>query len=133
MLARRMKMKRRDAREKAFQILFSVDNESFDSNQAMDQVLDNSEPSGFLTTIVAGVFDNREEIDRRIASHLENWSFKRLATVEKTLLRIATFEIFYNVQTPSSVAINEAVELAHVYGDEKSGKFINGVLSKMIK
>ena len=64
---------------------------------------------------------------------MENWSLNRLANVEKTLLRIATFEIFYELGTPKGVAINEAIEIAHIYGDEKSGQFINGVLAKMNK
>ncbi len=126
-------MKRRDAREKAFQILFSIDNDNFDPIESMERVLEEEISSDFLTKIIQGVYQNRKEIDEKITNHLEHWSLHRIATVEKTLLRIATFEMFYEVSTPHGVAINEAIELAHVYGDEKSGKFINGVLSKMVK
>lgn len=126
-------MKRRNAREKAFQILFSLDNESFDPKESMAQLLEGDLPSDFLEAITFGVFQNKIDIDKKIEDHLEKWSLNRLATVEKTLLRIATYEMFYDVDTPHGVAINEAIELAHVYGDEKSGKFINGVLSKMTK
>ncbi|CQR46786.1 hypothetical protein BN1058_01061 [Paraliobacillus sp. PM-2] len=126
-------MNRRNAREKAFQILFSIDNENFDPNESKEQLLDEEAASDFLDSLVYGVFQNKTEVDQRISNHLEKWSLNRLATVEKTLLRIATYEMFYDIDTPHGVAINEAIELAHVYGDEKSGKFINGVLSKMIK
>ncbi|MFB1050404.1 transcription antitermination factor NusB [Paraliobacillus sp. JSM ZJ581] len=126
-------MKRRNAREKAFQIIFSIDNENFDPNESLKQLLQKEVPSDFLNAIVHGVFQHKQDIDEKITKHLEKWSLNRLATVEKTLLRIATYEMFYDIDTPHGVAINEAIELAHVYGDEKSGKFINGVLSKMIK
>ncbi|GGM40267.1 N utilization substance protein B [Paraliobacillus quinghaiensis] len=124
-------MKRRDAREKAFQTLFSIDSQGFNPQDALTQVLEDEEASPFLSVLVQGVYDNHKEIDQKITENLEKWSIERLPTVEKTLLRIATYEMFYEVDTPIGVAINEAVELAHLYGDDKSGKFINGVLSKM--
>lgn len=125
-------MNRRTAREKAFQVLFSLDNERFDPKEAIELSLGEQQPSEFLTTLIYGVVENKEAIDQKISDHLENWSIKRLAIVEKTLIRIATYEIFYEEETPHGVAINEAIELAHIYGDDKSGKFINGVLSKMV-
>ncbi|WP_017472279.1 transcription antitermination factor NusB [Amphibacillus jilinensis] len=124
-------MNRRTAREKAFQILFSIDNENFDVQEAMALIMEDQSIDQFLDTLVSGVVSTKKLLDEKIENHLENWSFNRLATVERTLLRMATYEMFYELETPKGVAINEAVELAHVYGDEKSGKFINGVLSKM--
>ncbi|MGM0523231.1 MAG: transcription antitermination factor NusB [Bacillota bacterium] len=126
-------MKRRLAREKAFQVLFSLDNEDFDVEEAMMLSMEGEEMDSFLSTLIHGVVENKETIDNKIDQTLEKWSFKRLATVEKTLLRLATHEIDSELQTPVGVAINEAVELAKVYGDEKSGKFVNGVLSKLYK
>ncbi|SEO30296.1 NusB antitermination factor [Amphibacillus marinus] len=126
-------MNRRLAREKAFQVLFSIDNENFDPNEAIQLSMEDEAPNEFLSGVIFGVVQHKAEIDQKITNHLEHWSFKRLAIVEKTLLRIATFEMFYELETPKGVAINEAVELAHAYGDDKSGKFINGVLSKMNK
>jgi N utilization substance protein B len=126
-------MKRRLAREKAFQVLFSLDNEDFDVEEAITLSMDDEEVDDFLSTLIHGVVENKETIDNKIDQTLEKWSFKRLATVEKTLLRLATYEIDSELQTPIGVAINEAVELAKVYGDEKSGKFVNGVLSKLYK
>lgn len=126
-------MKRRLAREKAFQVLFSLDNEDFDVEEAITLSMEDEEVDDFLSTLIHGVVENKETIDNKIDQTLEKWSFKRLATVEKTLLRLATHEIDSELQTPVGVAINEAVELAKVYGDEKSGKFVNGVLSKLYK
>lgn len=123
-------MNRRDGREKAFQVLFSVDREDFDVEQAMEHIIQ-AEPNEFVRTLIYGVVKEIETIDQKIEAHLENWSMKRLAIVEKTLLRIATFEMFDELETPKGVAINEAIELAHIYGDDKSGQFINGVLAKM--
>ncbi|WP_067836806.1 transcription antitermination factor NusB [Amphibacillus sediminis] len=125
-------MNRRQAREKAFQVLFSLDNEDFNPDEAIEVSLEDAQPNDFFITLINGVVEEKEAIDQFIAKHLENWSINRIASVEKTLLRIATYEMFYQLKTPTGVAINEAVELAHIYGDEKSGKFINGVLSKMI-
>ncbi len=126
-------MKRRLAREKAFQVLFSLDNEDFDVEEAVTLSMEDEEMDHFLSTLIHGVVENKETIDNKIDQTLEKWSFKRLATVEKTLLRVATYEIDSELQTPIGVAINEAVELAKVYGDEKSGQFVNGVLSKLYK
>lgn len=123
-------MNRRDGREKAFQVLFSVDREDFDVEQAIEHIIQ-AEPNEFVRTLIYGVVKEIETIDQKIEAHLENWSMKRLAIVEKTLLRIATFEMFDELETPKGVAINEAIELAHIYGDDKSGQFINGVLAKM--
>ncbi|GAA4065948.1 transcription antitermination factor NusB [Amphibacillus indicireducens] len=125
-------MNRRRGRENAFQVLFSLDYEEYDANLAIENILDN-ETDEFVTTLISGVIREQVAIDRKIEEHLENWSLNRLANVEKTLLRIATFEIFYELETPKGVAINEAIEIAHIYGDEKSGQFINGVLAKMNK
>ncbi|WP_138415867.1 transcription antitermination factor NusB [Aquibacillus sediminis] len=126
-------MKRRAAREKAFQILFQMDINEIEPAQAIEHVVEEEEVDSFLELLVHGVTEHQQAIDTKISDHLENWTLDRLASVEKVLLRIATYEMFYGAETPQGVAINEAVELANRYGDDNSGKFINGVLSKMIK
>ncbi|MCT2537517.1 transcription antitermination factor NusB [Aquibacillus koreensis] len=127
-------MKRRTAREKAFQVLFQIDINDIEPNEAMELALEQDVEDAYLTSIVHGVVQHRQAIDQKITDNLENWKLSRLAYAEKALLRIATYELFFSdEQIPQGVAINEAVEIAHLYGDDKSGKFINGVLSKMIK
>ncbi|SES82759.1 NusB antitermination factor [Oceanobacillus limi] len=125
-------MKRHAAREKAFQLLFQLDMNPSTSNESISEQLLGEEKDEFLRSLVEGVVTNQKEVDHTIATHLEKWTIQRLASVERTILRIATFEITYLEDVPTNVSINEAIELAHMYGDEKSGKFINGVLSKII-
>ncbi|WP_028783168.1 transcription antitermination factor NusB [Thalassobacillus devorans] len=126
-------MKRHLAREKAFQVLFQVDVNDIEMEEAIDHLLEETDSDSFMEQLVHGVFDKKQEIDQKIADHLVNWSVKRLPLVEKTLLRMAVYEMDHVDDVPEQVAINEAIELAKVFGDEKSGKFINGVLSKMTK
>ncbi|MBU5466358.1 transcription antitermination factor NusB [Virgibacillus sp. MSJ-26] len=125
-------MKRHEAREKAFQTLFQIDINDIEPVIAINNILENDKNDAFLTYLVEGVINNKQSIDEAISEHLENWSLSRLASVERTVLRIATFEILCAEDIPENVSINEAVELANKFGEEKSGKFVNGVLSKII-
>ncbi|MFD2925927.1 transcription antitermination factor NusB [Halobacillus naozhouensis] len=125
-------MKRRTAREKAFQALFQIDSSEINTEEAIEHVMDEQVHDAFVNQLVHGVVTNGTEIDQWIENHLENWTFSRLARVEKTLLRMAAYEIKFTEDVPSQVAINEAVELAKLFGEDQSGKFINGVLSKMM-
>ncbi|MGM8214077.1 transcription antitermination factor NusB [Bacillaceae bacterium W0354] len=124
-------MNRKHAREKAFQALYQIDiNKDATEHQVFSSI--DEKVSQYARTIIQGVMTNLEQIDQAIESKLEKWSFDRIATVEKTVLRIAVFEILFVDDTPNKVAVNEAVELAKRYNEEQSGKFINGVLSKFM-
>jgi len=125
-------MKRRTAREKAFKILFQLDINDGEAKETIKALLELEESDDFLKSLVEGVAEHKEKIDTILAENLENWTLQRVASVERTILRIATYEIKYLADVPNNVAINEAVELGNTYGDDKSGKFINGVLSKII-
>lgn len=125
-------MNRRKAREKALQILFQHDLNDQDFKQAMQDFLQQNNNDPFLTKIVEGVAKQMTTIDQTLSDHLDHWSIDRLASVEKTVLRIAIYEIAFMEDIPNNVAINEAVELAKKFGEEKSGTFVNGVLSKII-
>ncbi|TCT22619.1 NusB antitermination factor [Melghiribacillus thermohalophilus] len=126
-------MKRREAREKAFQALFQIDINDITPEEAIDYVLQGKpEEMDFLNRLVNGVMEHKEEIDQTISKHLEKWSLARIASVERTVLRIAVYEMTYlRREVPEKVAINEAVEVAKKYGEDQSGKFVNGVLKKM--
>lgn len=118
-------MNRHTARETAFTLLFQVDiNDEDPAN--------NEELNEYTKRIISGVIENKDEIDKIIKENLVNWTYDRVGLVEKTILRISTYEIMFLTDIPEGVSINEAVELAHKYGDDKSSKFINGVLSKII-
>lgn len=124
-------MNRHAAREKALQILFQLDMNDKHPEQAIEEQLESLEVDAYLKSLVEGVAEYKSKIDQTIAEHLENWTIDRIASVEKTILRMAVFECHYRKDIPVNVSINEAVELAHLYGDEKSGKFVNGVLSRI--
>lgn len=123
-------MKRRLAREKALQALFQIDMSGANAKEALHHVLGDNPTDSFLEDLIFGTVENREEIDQAINNHLEHWSIDRLAKVDVNILRIGTYELKYS-DVPSNVAINEAIEVAKKFGDEKSGPFINGILSKI--
>jgi N utilization substance protein B len=125
-------MNRRTAREKGIQALYQMDLSGAESAEAIENVLngDDSE-SSYLYDVVEGVERNLEDIDNTIKENLEKWSFGRLAKVDRNILRLAVYEMKYTEDIPSKVAINEAIELAKHFSDERAGKFINGVLSKI--
>lgn len=125
-------MNRRTSREKAMQVLFQLEINEVSPDQAIEDFIGLTNASDFLKQLVNGVTDNLLELDSIISENLENWSLDRLASVEKVVIRMATYEIKFIEDIPESVSINEAVELAKKFGDEKSGKFVNGVLSKII-
>lgn len=121
-------MKRRKARELALQALFQLDNNEMTIEEAISHVTE--ERDKFLTQLVAGTIEHKEQIDASLVEKLENWSLARLPKIERTVLRIAVYELLYLPETPSKVVINEALEITKIYGDEKSSRFVNGVLSK---
>lgn len=88
-------------------------------------------PDEYARTLATGVESHLDEIDAVIGDVSEHWSVSRMPLVDRNILRVATFELLHADDVPPSVAINEAVELAKVYGGEDSSKFINGVLGKI--
>lgn len=124
-------MNRRSAREKALQTLFQIDFHKNNLTKLHKSYEDETETNELLPILVKGVTENYEEIDEIIAKHLDHWTIDRIAFVEKTILRMAIYEIKYLDDIPRNVSINEAVELAKKFADEKSGKFVNGILAKI--
>lgn len=124
-------MKRRTAREKALQALFQVTLSGASTNEAIENIAEDEKNDPFLQSLVDGVVTHQEEIDQLIKENLEKWTLERVANVDKTILRIAVFEMNYNEEVPVNVSIDEAIELAKTFGDEKSPGFINSVLSKI--
>jgi len=124
-------MKRRTAREKALQALFQIDVSNTEPSLAIEHVLDGETSDDYLNQLVVGVVEQKEEIDALISENLEKWSLDRLATVDRNLLRMAAFELKFSQDIPDNVILDEAIEIAKIYGDDQSSKFINGVLSKI--
>ncbi|MBD7906790.1 transcription antitermination factor NusB [Sporosarcina gallistercoris] len=122
-------MKRREAREKAVQTLFQLDGTTLPVEEAISYITEGPIDS-FYEMLVKGTREKQEAIDKILIEKLENWSLDRLPKIERTVLRLAVFELLYNEDVPHKVAVNEAIELCKTFGDEKSGRFVNGVLSK---
>jgi transcription antitermination protein NusB len=125
-------MKRRTAREKALQALFQIDISNTEPSSAIEHVLEGEAGDEYLSKLVLGVVEQKALIDHLISENLEKWSIDRLATVDRNLLRIATYEMkFFRDEVPENVILDEAIEIAKIYGDDQSSKFINGVLSNV--
>ncbi len=87
----------------------------------------------FAQAIVDGVIGHQEEIDTTISKFAPDWPLAKITTVDRNVLRIGTYELLFNFDIPSKVAINEAIELAKTFGGESSGKFVNGVLGAVYR
>lgn len=86
----------------------------------------------FAKLLLAGIEGHLEGIDKRISSTSENWTLSRMPAIDRNILRIACYEVLFTPDVPMSVAINEAVELAKVFGgDDDSSKFVNGILGRI--
>ncbi|MGB2993384.1 MAG: transcription antitermination factor NusB [Paenisporosarcina sp.] len=122
-------MKRREAREKALQTLFQLENTELTIEDAMSHVLE-GQNDPFYEKLVRGTTEQLAQIDESLKTKLENWSLDRLPKIERTVLRLAVYELLFMQDAPSRVVMNEAIELCKTFGDDKSSKFVNGVLSK---
>lgn len=86
-----------------------------------------------IMTKVKDIISKNDEIDKIIKDNLETWDIKRVGKAELTIIRLAIYEMYYDKSIDLAIAINEAIELAKVYGDDKSPKFVNGVLATIYK
>lgn len=128
------------ARRQAVQVLYSAEINDITPDEAADNlawVLEDSEEGPLLEyalTLVAGVEGHKAEIDSYLADTSENWSLMRMPIVDRSILRVALYEMLYETKVPVSVAINEAVELAKAFGGEdESPRFVNGVLGRIAR
>lgn len=92
---------------------------------------EDGEPTEYCREIVGGVEAAQERIDSIIEDISQNWVLSRMPLVDRSILRIAVYEMLYRDDVPDSVSINEAVEMAKVYGGEDSSKFVNGILGRL--
>jgi len=92
-----------------------------------------AEVKNYAEILVHGVLEKCEAIDKIIERYAENWEIKRMAYVDRNILRLSAYEMIYQDEIPIKVAINEAVELAKRYGEADSSKFVNGILDRIAK
>lgn len=114
-------MSKQDAREQALRLLYAAD---------LDPDPEAIEPTGRAGRLAAGVQEHSTEIDAAIDAHSTGWRISRMPAVDRTILRIAVYELQYT-DTPVGVVVSEAVELAKRYSTAKSGSFVNGVLASV--
>ena len=131
-------MKRREARECAFSLLFQMNfwkAEEFETQielffEEQDQEIDENSKE-FIESEAIGAFDVKEELDRIIDETAKDWTTQRMSKVDLNILRLAIYEIKYREDIPNGVAVNEAVELAKKYSSDEAPAFINGILAKI--
>ncbi|MHB0859367.1 MAG: transcription antitermination factor NusB [Anaerolineae bacterium] len=130
-----MKVRRR-ARIAALQALFEVDIVHHDPGSSLRERLDESPipDSGaeFCRALVDGVILHQPELDAVIHRIAPEWPIDQMAPIDRNILRLAAYEIMFDTSAPPKVAINEAVELAKLFGSDSSGRFVNGVLGTLL-
>ncbi|KAA9007477.1 transcription antitermination factor NusB [Paenibacillus spiritus] len=142
-------LKRRTAREIIVQTLYQMEMNEVESGEAVEMLLaeaseenetervipNEPEMKDYVLSQVNGIWTNKPAIDEMLEHYLKNWQMSRLSRVDRQVLRLAAYEMIFAAQedVPAKVSVNEAIELAKHFGTEDSGKFVNGVLGKMIQ
>jgi N utilization substance protein B len=128
---------RRRARRIALQVLYQLDVAGEVPGDTHRAYVERRAPKGkardFAWALVEGCHAHQAALDALIAAHARNWSLKRMAPVDRNILRLGAYELLHVPQTPPTVAIDEAVELAKRYGQEESGAFVNAILDAIRK
>lgn len=129
--------KRTKARELALKFLYQIDITKEDLSQALESFWHEHRLTRpvkeFTARIILGTTANLARIDGVIGKYARNWQLKRMAVIDRNILRLGCFELLFLEDIPPRVSINEAVELAKKYGDVDSGKFVNGILDRIHK
>ncbi|NHN28831.1 transcription antitermination factor NusB [Paenibacillus agricola] len=140
-------MRRRLARELALQSLYQIEMNHMSLSEAITNVIEEAQSDDEselvknkdvisheeILELVEGTLANKEVIDDLLKEYLKNWQMDRLSRVDREILRLAAYEMLYRDDVPPKVVVNEAIDLSKHFGTEESGKFVNGVLGKMIK
>lgn len=132
-------MNRSAIRENAFKLIYSLEIQKaenleeqidlfFESNEIKDE-----EAKRYIKNVILGIEENKEQILANIEKNLkEDWKLSRISKMDLSILKLAIYEIEFS-EVPYKVAINEAVELAKKYGEDKSKNFVNGILASVVK
>ncbi len=126
------------AREVALQLLFQRDANPKVPRPAIEEfarerLLHNAGLVAFCLSLYDGVVTNAADIDGKLIAAAENWRLPRMAAVDRNVLRLGAFELFFAPETPPKVALDEAIELVRRYGSQDSPAFVNGVLDRLLK
>ncbi len=129
-------MSRRELREQIFKLLFRVEFNPKDEMPAQTELFFEEEENqadvadtAYITEKLDKIVEKLEDIDNTLNEKVKGWDTARMGKVDLTILRLAVYEIMFDEDIPTGVAINEAVELAKKFGQDSSPSFINGVLA----
>jgi N utilization substance protein B len=126
---------RHQGRELALKALYQIDIRSDVSNDDLVMFFEQARAADdvrrFATNLIEGVRGEQVALDKELAGALEHWSIGRLSRVDHNILRMALYELMRIEDVPARVTIDEAIELAKEYGDQDSGRFVNGVLDQL--
>jgi N utilization substance protein B len=121
---------RTDARERALILLYEAESKGITAGEVLAAQIS---PADELTTlIVEGVAANQAALDEAIGAHAKGWTLQRMPSIDRNVLRIASFELMGRADVPIAVVLDEAVELAKRFSTDDSGRFVNGVLSALV-
>lgn len=130
---------RRLAREWVVQFLFQTEFNPGELDEALADFWDDEEKKPqerdrtYVNEVIRGVIDQQIKIDRMLKRCTDNWDVDRLGVLDRTVLRVAVYEMLYRSDVPPVVSINEAIEIAKAYSGQKSARFVNGVLDRIQK
>lgn len=132
-------MSRRELREQIFKLLFRIE---FNSEEEMETQCElffddvdthfDETDTEYIQNKFNLIYEKIEEIDKLIDEKAKGWNSERMGKVELTIIRLGVYEVLFDDDVPASVAINEAVELAKKFGQDKSNGFVNAVLAKFV-
>lgn len=126
---------RREAREIAFRATYQADVTGEPVERCLGEVFEELDPREdvrvFAGVLVKTLSEHRDEIDASVSRIARNWSIARMAATDRSIIRLAAAELLYHVETPTRVALDEAIEIAKKYGMETSGSFVNGILDRI--
>ena len=129
--------KRRSGRELAFKLLFQIDLSGANPGEVFEVAREGSEASStvwvFAIQLARGTWEKHAELDAIIEKYASGWTLERMANADRNLLRLALYEMVYRDEIPTSVSVNEAVELAKEYSTQDSPRFINGILGAYLR
>lgn len=132
------KITRREAREELFKLIFQTEiqgnslQEAYEKSELWEKIQKEEKTKEFVERYVKGLEEQKQFLQEKIQESMTDWDFLRIGYVERSLLRLASYEIYFE-ELPVEISINEAVELAKIYGDVKTYEFINGVLARVVE
>ena len=130
---------RRQAREWVVQFLFQTEFNPEELDDALDLFWNTDEKialdrdRAYVNEVIHGVIEQQVKVDRMLKRYTANWDVDRLGVLDRTVLRVAIYEMLFRDDVPPVVSINEAIEIAKAYSGQKSARFVNGVLDRVKK